>query len=60
MEVSCWEVIDKYIFEVIKLDEFIIIDKVVFEILVKRDFLFVSEVELFEVVNFWVNNYCEI
>ena len=59
VEASCWEVIDKYTSEVIKLDEFTTIDKVTLETLVKRDSLSVSEVELFEAVNSWANNQCE-
>lgn len=60
VEASCWEVIDKHTSEVIKLDEFTTIDKVALETLVKRDSLSVSEVELFEAVNSWANNHCEI
>lgn len=57
---SCWEVIGKHTSEVIKLDEFTTIDKVTLETLVERDSLSVSEVELFEAVNCWANNQCEI
>ena len=60
VEASCWEVIDKHTSDVIKLDEFTTIDKVTLETLVKRDSLSVSDVELFEAVNSWANNQCEM
>ena len=60
VEANCWEVIDKHSSEVIKLDEFTTIDQVTLETLVKRDSLSVSEAELFEAVNSWANNQCEI
>lgn len=60
VEACCWEVIDKHTSEVIKLDEFTTIDNVTLETLVKRDSLSVNEVELFEAVNSWASNQCEI
>lgn len=56
---ECWEVIDEYGDEVIKLDVFIIIEKFLLEELVEREFLNVIEVELFKVVDCWVGRECE-
>ena len=56
----CWEVIDKYTERVLRSDEFVTVDKVVLEKLVDRNSLSVSEVALFEAVNSWANEQCQI
>lgn len=57
--VYCWEEIDRDIYVVLKLVEFVLIDRCVFEEIVMRDLLIISEIELFKVVNFWVVEKCK-